>query len=76
MGAIFGFSGQSSKNSSAMAAALSHRGVGLAQVQSTAHATAAWLPSRSGHGGIVEQDGMVLALAGYVFGSKEGSEPG
>ena len=58
-----------------MAATLSHRGVGPAQVQSTAHATAAWLPSRSGHGGIVEQDGIVLALAGHVFGSKEGSEP-
>ncbi|MCI5131599.1 MAG: hypothetical protein D3904_08755, partial [Candidatus Electrothrix sp. EH2] len=58
-----------------MAAALSHRGIGPAQVQSTAYATAAWLPSRSGHGGIVEQAGIVLALAGHVFGSKEGSGP-
>ncbi|MCI5115413.1 MAG: hypothetical protein D3912_11460 [Candidatus Electrothrix sp. AX1] len=75
MGAIFGFSGQSSKNSAVMAAALSHRGVGSAQVRIAAHATAAWLPSRTGHGGIIKQDGIVLALAGRIFGSKEGIGP-
>ncbi|CAK8713414.1 Asparagine synthase (Glutamine-hydrolysing) [Candidatus Electrothrix aarhusensis] len=73
MGAIFGFSGQSDENgkkSRAMAAALSHRGVSPVRIHTSAHASAAWLSSRTGHGGIIEDNGLIIALAGRLFGDK------
>jgi asparagine synthase (glutamine-hydrolysing) len=71
MGAIFGFSGWSGKATKQMAAVLGHRGRAPAHVQSSIQSTAAYLSSRSAHGGIVEEKGLVLAVAGQLFSDRE-----
>ena len=67
MGAIFGFSGWSGKKNRDMAEALSHRGNPPARIHASIRSTACWLPSRSNHGGIIEHQGQVIALAGHLF---------
>ncbi len=71
MSAIFGFSGWSGKATKNMAAVLGHRGRPPAHVQSSIQSTAAFLSSRPGHGGIVEEKGLVLAVAGQIYGEQE-----
>ena len=71
MSAIFGFSGWSGKATKKMAAVLGHRGRPPAHVQSSIQSTATFLSSGSGQGGIVEEKGLVLAIAGQLYGEQE-----